>query len=205
MLKLGNPLLFLLSLLGLPFQLPRRGNHTEKENVSLLPIHTCKQKANHATSLCILKQSNKPTATCLPGLPAQGWPACREDEGYVARDSGTAPLPNHPLGLLRPPQITREGRRRMRCLWLVPAGLGFPFLPPGRLVPLALPPAASRPGCSAAGSPSAKRGRGSRGQRRACGTSCRPGRGTPPSTPSSRPPGRARVLEGGVTPSCPQK
>lgn len=48
------------------------GNHTRKEKVSLLPICACKQKANHATSLYILKRSNKPAATRMPRLPGQG-------------------------------------------------------------------------------------------------------------------------------------
>lgn len=39
------------SLLGLCLQLPRQGNHTERENVPLLPICTHRQKASHTASL----------------------------------------------------------------------------------------------------------------------------------------------------------
>lgn len=107
--------------------------------MSLLPICTCKQKANHAASLCILKQSNKPTATWMPGLPAQGWPACREDEGLCGSGQGhrsasqpppgdTYVLPqNHPGGVCAAPDPAPR-------IW------AFPSFPPGMPVPLALPP-----------------------------------------------------------------
>ncbi|XP_005041918.1 PREDICTED: uncharacterized protein LOC101806031 [Ficedula albicollis] len=88
--------------------LSRWGNHTEKENVSLLPVCTWKQKANHATSLCILKRSNKPTATWMPRLPAQG---CL------------------PTGGTRAPRCPRECRSRACHPCPGAAGLDFPFLP----------------------------------------------------------------------------
>lgn len=75
--------LSLFLLLGLPVQLSRWGN-----KVSLLPICTCKQKANHATSLCILKRNNKPRGRWRPWLPARGsLPA-----------GGTGALPRPPGG-----------------------------------------------------------------------------------------------------------
>lgn len=187
MLKLGNPLLFLLSLLGLPFQLPRRGNHTEKENVSLLPIRTCKQKANHAASLCILKQSNKPTATCLPGLPAQGWPACRADEGYVARDRDTASQP--PPGTLTP-SPNHPGRQEAYALSLArPCGSGLSLPSPGKARP-----AGAAPGCLPARLLGCRQPQRRTGPRLPGAALCLrdeppPRGGTPPSTPSSRPPG----------------
>ncbi|KAL2308147.1 hypothetical protein Nmel_001149, partial [Mimus melanotis] len=90
--------------------LSRWGSHTEKENVSLLPICTCKQKANHATSLCILKRSNKPTATWMPWLPAQG---CL------------------PAGGTRALRCPRECRRRVCRPCPGAAGLDFSSLPRG--------------------------------------------------------------------------
>lgn len=183
------------SLLGLPLQLPRRGNHTEKENVSLLPICTCKQKANHAASLCILRQSNKPTATRMPGLPARGWPAClpagRQDEGYVARDAGIAALPNNPVGLLRLPQTTRERRRRVCCPRPGPADLGFPFLPfarPAGAAPGSCPGLPPSPAARLQAAPARSGAEAPGGSAVPAGGAAVP-RGTPPPTPSSRPRG----------------
>lgn len=91
--------------------------------MSLLPICACKQKANHATSLCILKRSNKPTKTWTPRLPAQG----------CLPSGGTRAL-RCPPGVREPcvPSLSR------------PCGSGLFLRPPGAC-PSVLP-LGSRPG-----------------------------------------------------------
>lgn len=161
-------------LLGLPLQLPRRGDRTEKENVSLLPICTCKQKANHAASLCILKPNDNPPATWSPSILAGRW-------GPTAWDGGTAQLPDtssgsHPGAL--------PAARPLR------SGLALPS--PWRPVPLALSRtptwAASQPGPTA-------------GLRTCPRDSVGPKGGTLRLSPGPCPTDRTPVLERGVTPS----
>lgn len=112
------------SLLGLPLQLSGWGNHMEKENVSLLPICTCKQKANHATSLCILKRSNKPTATWMPWwtralrCPPKVQEACVPSPSRHCGAGLFLPSPGEhvPLSYPRAPALG--------CLWARPTSLG---------------------------------------------------------------------------------
>ncbi|XP_065525203.1 putative uncharacterized protein FLJ46214 [Lathamus discolor] len=166
-------------LLGLPLQLPRRGDRTEKENVSLLPIRTCKQKANHAASLCILKPNDSPVATWSPPILAR-----RGVGGDHWLGRGHRLAPRYPRG--SHPGALPAAR---------PLGSGLALPSPWRPVPLALSRAPARPASQP--SPAAGLRTGPRG-------SAWPKERTLLS-PEPRPTDRTPVLERGVTPSSPRR
>lgn len=112
-------------LLGLPMPPSRWGNHKEKENVSLLPICTCKQNANHATSLCILKRRG-----CL--VARLGLPPRRRDEGSA---------------------VSPECRRCVCRPCPATAALDFSSFPQGACPSASEPGPGQRPACT--GSPAA--------------------------------------------------
>lgn len=187
--------LSLLSFLGLPLQLPRRGNHKKKENVSFSSSALVNRKPIRPRAFAFQSRVTNPQRRGHP--PGPGPPAGTKRAAWLGTGAPlrSPPSPRHPYALSEPP-----GSAADVCAAHDPApqSWAFPSSPRGRPVPPPPPPGGcpGLPPSPAAGSPGAERGAGSWDSTVPAGMPAAPGRAVSPRRhrPAARPP--APALQG---------